>query len=59
MAIDLSAFSDEQLAKHLNTVINEQERRATLANVPAQIAELTQKFVDSGGDKTELDTTTA
>lgn len=49
-------MTDEQLAEHLNTVLAEQERRQAIATIPAQIKDLTAKFLDGGGDPNELTT---
>lgn len=54
MAMELNEMTDEQLSEHLNAVINEQERRANLARIPTQIAELAAKFVEGGGNPAEL-----
>lgn len=48
--MDLTLMSDEELNNHLNDVLNEQERRKNIAQIPAQIAELKQKFTEGGGD---------
>lgn len=52
--MEFSTLNDEQLAEHLNAVIAEQERRAAVANIPAQIAELTAKYLEGGGDPENL-----
>lgn len=51
---DLSSMTDEQLAEHLNAVLDEQERRARLANAPAQVAQIAAAFIADGGDRTAL-----
>lgn len=52
--MDISTMTDEQLAEHLNAVLAEQERRQALATIPAQIEELTAKYLAGGGDPAEL-----
>lgn len=52
--MDLHSLSDEELAAHLNAVLNEQERRARLARVPEQVAQMTAQFVADGGDRAAL-----
>jgi hypothetical protein len=49
--MDITTLTDEQLAEHLDAVLNEQERRRRLANVPRQIASLTALYVADGGDR--------
>ena len=50
--MDLTALTDEELAEHLDTVLNEQERRRRLADAPRQLADITSRFVADGGDRT-------
>lgn len=52
--MDLHSLSDEELAAHLNAVLNEQERRARLARVPEQVAQMTAQYVADGGDKAAI-----
>lgn len=52
--MELTTLTDEQLADHLNAVVNEQERRQRLAMVPGQMAAMTARYVEDGGDKEEL-----
>ena len=47
---DFTTLSESDLEAYLNAILNEQERRKNLANIPGQIAELKLKFVDGGGD---------
>ena len=47
-------MTDEQLADHLNAVITEQERRARLAAVPAQIRDLATRYLEDGSNPAEL-----
>ncbi|WP_162989190.1 hypothetical protein [Glutamicibacter nicotianae] len=52
--MDLKALTDGQLNEHLNEVLAEQERRKALAEIPAQIEELTAKYVAGGGNLEDL-----
>lgn len=52
--MDLTTLNDTELSDHLNAVLAEQERRACLASVPAQILELTAKYVAGGGNPDDL-----
>ena len=52
--MDLTTLTDEQLDDHRRAVLIEQERRANLAAIPDQIAELARKFRDGGGDESAL-----
>lgn len=52
--LDFTAMTDEALAAHLNEVLDEQERRKALAEIPEQIRELTAKYVAGGGQVEDL-----
>ncbi|WP_394685328.1 hypothetical protein [uncultured Microbacterium sp.] len=52
--MDLTKLTDDALSEHLNAVINEQERRARLARVPEQVAQMTAQYVADGGDKAAI-----
>lgn len=52
--MDFSTMTDAQLSDHLNSVLAEQERRRALATIPAQIEELTAKYVAGGGNLEDL-----
>jgi len=52
--MDLRTMTDDELAAHLNEVLNEQERRARLARVPEQVAQMTAQYVADGGDKAAI-----
>lgn len=54
--MDWKTVSDADLDLHLDAIINEKERRANVARIPTQIAELKQKFVEGGGDPAVLET---
>ncbi|WP_417368038.1 hypothetical protein [Glutamicibacter arilaitensis] len=52
--MDFSTMTDSQLNEHLNEVLGEQERRKALATIPAQIEELTAKYIAGGGNLEDL-----
>ena len=52
--MDLKTLTDEQLEQHRVEVLTEQERRANLAAIPAQIASLAATFTAGGGDPAVL-----
>jgi hypothetical protein len=52
--MELNTLTTEELAEHLNAVLAEQERRQALATIPAQIADLTARYVAGGGDPSDL-----
>jgi alkanesulfonate monooxygenase SsuD/methylene tetrahydromethanopterin reductase-like flavin-dependent oxidoreductase (luciferase family) len=52
--MNLRELSDEDLATHLDEVLNEQERRARLARAPEQVAAMAAQYVADGGDKAVL-----
>ncbi len=47
--MNLHDLTDEELADHLNSVLAEQERRAAIANIPAQMREMSAKYQAGGG----------
>ena len=47
-------FTDEQLHEARSSILAEQERRANLAQIPATIQELADKYAEGGGDREEL-----
>ena len=53
--IDLKTLSDEELNQHRRDVLQEQERREALETIPQHIAELKAKYVEGGGDPTNLE----
>lgn len=52
--MDFTTMTDEELSNHLNVVLAEQERRQSLANIPGQIQELTNRFIAGGGNPEDL-----
>lgn len=52
--MDLTKLTDEELDEHRIAVLCEQERRANLAQIPTQISELREKYIDGGGDPADL-----
>ena len=55
--MNLTELSDDDLTQHKRAVLIEEERRQARDQIPAQIADLTQRFIDAGGDPADLDTT--
>ena len=54
--MDLTTLSDEALAQHKREVLIEEERRPARDQIPAQLADLTARFIEAGGDPADLDT---
>ena len=52
--MDLTTLSDEELSQHKRDVLIEEERRQARDQIPAQIANLTQRYIDAGGDPNDL-----
>ena len=52
--MDLTTLSDDDLAQHKRDVLIEEERRQARDQIPAQIADLTARFIDAGGDPNDL-----
>ena len=52
--MDLTTLTDDELAQHKREVLIEQERRQARDQIPAQIADLTTRFLDAGGDPNDL-----
>ena len=52
--MDLTTLTDEQLDAHRLDVLNEMERRANLAAIPAQVTQLAQTYTAAGGDPADL-----
>lgn len=53
-AEDVRDLDDTQLGALRQVVLAEQERRANLAAIPAQIADLADKYRHGGGDEQSL-----
>lgn len=47
-------WSDQALDDHRRAILDEQERRANLAAIPAQIEQLAKVYRDGGGDEQAL-----
>lgn len=47
-------WTDEKLDEHRILILMEQERRANLAAIPEQIAEMARVYRDGGGDEDRL-----
>lgn len=54
MDFDLTTLTDEGLDTLRVKAIMEQERRANLAQIPATIQELADKYAEGGGNRDEL-----
>lgn len=52
--MDITTLTDEELDAARIAILEEQERRQALATIPAQIEELTAKYVAGGGDPADL-----
>lgn len=52
--VDFSRFNDEQLDQLRVDVLTEQERRANLEQIPAQVTELAKTYRAGGGDEDAL-----
>ncbi len=52
--MDLKQLTDTELGDLLNAALDEQERRARLARVPEQVAQLTAQYVADGGDRAAI-----
>lgn len=48
--MDLKTLTVEQLDEYRIAVINEQERRSRLATAADQVAEISRRFIEDGGD---------
>ena len=53
--MDYKSLTDEQLDEARTAILIEQERRANLAQIPATIQELADKYAEGGGDRQELE----
>lgn len=52
--MDYKELTDEQLSEARTAILVEQERRANLAQIPATIQELANKYAEDGGDREDL-----
>ena len=52
--MDYKELTDGQLDDARKAILEEQERRANLAQIPATIQELADKYAEGGGDREEL-----
>lgn len=52
--MDLTTLSDDDLATHKRDVLIEEERRQARDQIPAQIADLTARFIEAGGNPADL-----
>lgn len=51
---NLQSLSDEDLEKHFQQVLAEQQKRQNLSLIPQQIADLRKRFVEYGGNPEDL-----
>ena len=54
MIVDFKTLTDEQLCEAQQSILEEQERRDNLAQIPTAIQELAAKYTEGGGDREEL-----
>ena len=52
--LDLTTLPDEQLDTHRRAVLIEQERRAKLAQLPDQLADMAREAAAAGCDRDDL-----
>ena len=52
--MDFKTLTDEQLCEAQQSILEEQERRDNLAQIPTAIQELAAKYTEGGGDREEL-----
>ena len=52
--MNLNELSDDDLAIHKREVLVEEERRQARDQIPAQIADLTARFLEAGGNPADL-----
>lgn len=52
--MDLQELSDDELDALRRDVLIEQERRAAIATIPGQVAQLAEKYAAGGGDPATL-----
>lgn len=53
--MDYKKLTDEQLDEARTAILIEKERRANLAQIPATIQELADKYAEGGGDREVLE----
>lgn len=52
--MDYKTMTDDQLDEARQAVLIEQERRANLAQIPATIQDLANKYAEGGGERESL-----
>jgi len=53
--MDITTLTDTELDALRVDVLNEQERRANLATIPATLATLAAQFIAGGGEQSAID----
>ena len=53
--MDFKTLTDEQLGEAQQSILEEQERRDNLAQIPTAIQELAAKYTEGGGDRQTLE----
>ncbi|WP_104084266.1 hypothetical protein [Cryobacterium sp. Y11] len=53
--MDFKTATDADLDADRITIITEQERRATLVAIPAEVTRLAKQYREIGGDQAEID----
>lgn len=54
MIPDLATLTDTELGELYTSLTTEQNRRARLAEIPAQVSEMTLQYEADGGSRSEL-----
>lgn len=52
--MDYKQYTDEQLEEAARAIQTEQERRSNVLMIPSEIQSLQQKFIEGGGDVSNL-----
>lgn len=52
--MEYTTLTDEQLDEARTAILTEQERRTNLAQIPATIQELANRYAEGGGAREEL-----
>ena len=52
--MDCKKLTDDELKEYRIAIMAEEERRASLAEIPATVANLAAKYAEGGGDREAL-----